>query len=520
MNSIQKGDFVQHIYGSQSSVRIEDEIVLPDYCEDIVRLIRVDAVPVIDKSRAYLRENTLVLEAEGRAEMCVLYTDENGGCNTWEFSRDFSHSFKKDIGNSALSPDSVTLSVQPVCVSSSPKALSKRKLLVRLEIGLLSDVFANEEYTSYNSDSHVELGSADALTEQRFVSRVLGSKTSSFTLKEDIKLPSNLPSGAKILSCTASIFTESCSPDQDAVTIFSTANINVFYLSEDSDTSSGQYVSFYQPIEMRDVMEFDDIAKDSVCRISSSAQKVKCSFSEDIFGENRILSVTLPYTLTCTAFENEERFLVSDAYGVGNDAEVSYASADFSRYVGTLSDTASFKESVILKNECSRATGVQGVAYLKAIYQNDDGWGADVALDFSFACEEDGVLTDCVKESIELRLPLTLPDNVRGSSQDDRIYCDADVCLTYIDAAVSNGTVELSGEIYTRAQVWSRNNTKFVDSVILGEKENRGGKILFYYPSADDTLWNVGKRYGVSREELKKMNSLQTDTLPEVLRIR
>jgi hypothetical protein len=39
----------------------------------------------------------------------------------------------------------------------------------------------------------------------------------------------------------------------------------------------------------------------------------------------------------------------------------------------------------------------------------------------------------------------------------------------------------------------------------------------FYYPSEDETLWDIGKQFGVSRDELIDKNDIIGDTVPRVL---
>lgn len=520
MNSIQKGDFAHQLYRGEGNVRIEQEVTLPDYCPDVTRLIRVEITPVFEKSRAYLQDNTLNIEVSGRAEFCALYTDGAEGCEVFSFTQPFSETFKRDVGkNIGILPESIALCVTPVCVTPTPRVLSPRKLLLRGELRMLLEVFANLEYSAYDPCEALSSHCIDVEREERYVSRIVSSKTEDYRVNQEIKLPSGMPSCEKILSCSADINVESVHPTSDSASVFLGVNFNVLYLSEQSGEREAEYVSFYQPVEVRETLSCDDCAEDSVCRVRAMSGKVNCSIIADSFGENRIISLDMPYSLTCIIFENIETSFVTDAYGVGRNAKTENTSREFSGYIGSVSESTPFREKLNLKSDTSSVHGARTCAVLKNVSVGADGAFADVSIEVSVINSADGELKSGSSESFDVRVPINLPDSIMTKTAPESIVCDATVLPAFVDAQVSSGALEVSGELVVQAQLWEKTGAEFVSSVSFSDREMPSGKTVFYYPSPEDTLWDIGKRYGVEREKIRQANSIEGNTLPSVCKI-
>jgi len=518
MNSIQKADTAQLIYTGEGALRLEEEIILPDYCPDVARLLRVEMTPVIDKSRAYIQDGGVTVSITGGAEFTVIYSSPDGECESYSFTLPVDTSFKKELSRkSGIVPDSVALSVSPFTTAASAKPLTSRKLLARGEARLICDVFSNVEYSAY--DGATDTGRVECKRGERYAAYLTGCTTSKLSIVQDIKIPPTLPSGAKVLSCTANLSVDSATPARDSATVFMTATFNVLYLSEETGERAAELVSFCQPVEVRERLECDDCAEDSVCRIRACLGGAKCTLECDSFGEMRIFHLELPYTLTCLVLENLPITLVSDAYGIGCESECRASEEEFTRYIGSLSEGCQFKKRISLVSDTDAVHGVEGRARVNSVSFTDSGAVAHLEVLVGAVPEKDGVLSADIRESLEVELPLNVPDSIRAEVKSDETVCDATATLSFVDAQVIGEEIEVSGEITLQAMLWEKSRVKFVEDVVFSEGKERKRNTLFYYPTPDDTLWSVGKRYGVGMNELKEMNKIEGESLPCVCKI-
>ena len=67
----------------------------------------------------------------------------------------------------------------------------------------------------------------------------------------------------------------------------------------------------------------------------------------------------------------------------------------------------------------------------------------------------------------------------------------------------------LDSEIYVCMSFFSKEKINALTALHFGELVKRdSGKITVYYPSGNDSLWSVGKRYKISTEKLADDNKL------------
>ncbi len=503
--NIQKGELARRLYRGEGSVRLEDEIILPDYCADVVRLIRMEALPCVDKETVWLQDGALSVEVTGRVEICLLYTDGEE-TSSYAYSIPFTHTFKKDIGRGVrVAPDSLTAFVTPLPTVSSPRVLSPRRVLARCDIRLLCEVMGNVIYDAF--DPCDDIARLELDRRESTVARLVGGVRREFTLKQEVKLPSTLPSVARVVSCRTVMGTDSVHPSGDSAAVFLTASFNVLYVAEES----GALVSFTQPVEVREEMAVDDCSESSVCRVRASAGRCDAKIMPDNFGENRVISLELPYTLDMAVLENIETGFIGDVYGVGCKAVCECVSEEAVCFVGSLCESTSFRERVMLKTDAEEVTGVSAEVCVKGVGED---W-VDLTLDISAVALTEGAPSGSISESLDMRISMNIPDSIREATGGDA-RCDAVVIPSFVDASVSQGALEVSGELVCQAQVWKCFPVEFASSVEFSEREQTAG-CIFYYPDAEDTLWSVGKRYGVSREAICKANGIEDGVLPRTV---
>ena len=521
MNSVKKGDCVELLCRADGNIRLEDEVVLPDYCSDISKLVRLEAHPILEKTRAYIQENCVCVDVSGRVELQAIFTNEDGECETYAFSKDFSESCKKALGKGEVcAPDSLSAAVSFTGIVSTPKALSPRKILARSEIGICFEVFGNLEYSCYNPSEDMARHRIEPLKKQVGICRIIANKNEDFSLTQQIKLPSSMPPCQKVLSCNVSISVDSAHPSADEVSLFSTLNVNVFYLSEPTADKDAEYVSFYQPIEVKEKIELDDCAEDSVCRARGVVGKIQCTPVADSFGDNKLFSLSVGYSMFLCVMENVDEELVVDAYGVGAHADCKYDSREFYHYHGSLTQSAPFREKIALKSSHNSVCAVSGRALFKTVSLSKAEAFADMCIEvFAATCDENCKIDSTVNECFDTRALLNVPDSILKNVSVENLVIDGCACLSFIDASLDGASLDVSGEILITAQIFEKCRLKFINDAELSQGKEKKQGIVFYYPQESDTLWSVGKHYGVELEALKEINKIEDNTLPEVIRI-
>lgn len=514
MNNTLINKNITDVSHSVRKIRVEEEGILPDYCADIVRVVKVEASPVITDSKVRMQDGNIFLEATGKVDFNVIYSGDEGHCECYSFSGDFCENIKNSLLPS-MEEDNISCTVIPIIDNSVCKVQSPRKIIVRCDIILDTTIKGNCLFESINAEAYEKEGKSEIMKNQCKLASLSSSVSDSFEFSEEIKLPASSSPMERILSCTATVTLENTSIATNSLNFWGTLGIYCMYLPESDDDGKVSVQSFYQPIEISGKIETDHTQNDLWAMGNLSPSGVIFEILTDNFGENRILKVTGSYNAQFDIITNDEVELTKDIYGIGCDLETKEDNRSLLRFIGTLKENTAIRETVTVKEEIERIEGCRGEIRLVSKGIENGRLFADYKLELSgIACSKDG--ESGIKEFIDLHLPLNLPSEINDL---DKIYPVISASVGYIDCKVSNGRCEVNFDVSTTAHIFEENQESFISGANYVADRQASDSHVFYYPSASDTLWSIGKHYGVSLDELKRVNSISDGELKRVMKI-
>ncbi len=169
---------------------IECDALLPDYCPDIVKILRCEVTPILTGNQVSGSQLTV----DGVAAARVFYLSDAGCLRSAEYKIPFSRVV--EIKPSSSRP---VVRVSPSVGYFNCRAVSPRRLDLRGAISLSILVTACRE-----EDVVAGAEGMGVLTrgEEREVTRVTGQEVRPFTLREELELPSDKPSIRLPLRCS------------------------------------------------------------------------------------------------------------------------------------------------------------------------------------------------------------------------------------------------------------------------------------------------------------------------------
>ncbi|MBQ7897991.1 MAG: DUF3794 domain-containing protein [Clostridia bacterium] len=514
MNNMRINKNLSDISHSVRKIRVEEEGLFPDYCSDIVRIVSVSATPTLTDKKFRAEEDSIGIETSGKVDFTVIYSGEDGGCEAHSFSCNFTENMKNPLSGD-IDSDSITLHVIPYIENLSCKVQSPRKVSVRCDIVLDTLTRGNTMFEAVNTDLSDEK-KTEIMKSEVSLCTLLSSASDSFDFSEEIKLPSSLPPMERILSCVPAVSLENTSVGANSVSFWGTLGIHCTYLPESDGEREVSVQSFYQPMEISERIECGDAESSSAAMGELVVSGVSFEILTDNLGDNRILKVNGSYTANFDIIENEDTVLARDLYGVGCEADLTEETKRLLKFEGTLKENTAIRETISLKEDIIRLEGCRGEIKLSRWGYDNGKMYADYKMDITaIGCTEDGERG--VRETVNLNVPFNLPTDL--SVSDKSLVPVISASVGYIDSKVTSGKAELSFDLVTTAHIFSESEESYVSSVTLTEKEKTDEFEVFCYPSSEDTLWSVGKRYGVSLSALAEANSITDGTLKRVIRI-
>ena len=499
------------LYTPLKKLRIEEETTFPDYCSDIVRILKTDACPFITNKKTQNKDGAILTEVSGHIDFTVVYLGSEGFPESYTFVSEFNDSIKtvlpEDCDEECVS-SFLDVSVDNIfCKVQNP-----RRVNIRCDAIIETKVKVNSLFDSFEGEKE----KTEKRTECVNTTSLVSSCSQCFDFSEEIKLPERSPLMERILSCRIDITPDTSSISDTKLNFWATLSVNCLYLSESDGERECSVESFYQPIELSESIECYDLNKDSQYILRLIPENASVSISTDNLGFNRVLEVKGSYRADLSVFEDNKIELTQDAYGVGCTLSTEEEKRLLKSLRGTLRQTTALREKIPLKDDADRIEGMSADVRIVNSSWEDDKLivGCKVRLSGVALCED---TPNSVSDELDLILPINLPSEL--SSPDVQKSADISLSIGYVDTKLYKDGVEVSFDIVTSADVYSENEVSFISSASVSEKEKGDEREIFVYPLSTDTLWTVGKRYGVAVSELEKANSITDSKLKRVMKI-
>lgn len=145
---------------------------------------------------------------------------------------------------------------------------------------------------------------------------------------------------------------------------------------------------------------------------------------------------------------------------------------------------------------------IAGVAVIDGVEVERGKYVVNGKCRYSLVTAEDGELN-----SKELELPLRYV--LDGSAEDVPHTHEGQLQLLSARARMDAERLAIDAELGICLCILGESEINMVSETSVGEATERvPGALVLCYPSAQDTLWSVGKRYGASLDELVRVNRL------------
>ena len=492
------------------------DYILPDIYPDVKRILRVAAKPILISRYIAGRR----LEFSGAVDYVVIFSadTENGeSMHSVHFSGDWDGS----VG------DLETLERANIAITPSISACSARMANPR-KLTLKSTVATSVKITlpcpvEPTLDGAPDLAVAASL--EKLTSTVTARRERTF-LSDPLRISENLepdatqPAIDEIISCSAELFFNDAKVnlDDSTVSLKGLANVSCIYKSQGE---AGTYKSFSRKIPVTYVADaadhcgaFSACRPESLCaRANATTVEINADVGENPYGERRVVELDVSADVSVYIVGGEDVSVVLDAYSTTHTSECTVK-----EHVAKTPDkmlTTSFSVGELLSRDVlSIGEGASiidtqiDIVSPEVISQR--GRLALTASALVAMIVEDGGSYSGVTATLPIKCDLGAPD------MSDKVICNAKLCAADIRTRTSGEGVHLDFEVSVCAALCEAKSVSALSAIrITGELEREcGGAVLtLCYPSADDTLWQVAKRYKTTVAAIEAANAADSSVL-------
>lgn len=492
-------EYFDPVFDGAFEAPIDAEYNLPDYCPDIQKILKCQAVPEI--SSYIITEDTLT--CDGVCDIRVMYLDTKGDCvRCCDFTKDFSASVKiKSAQEKAVAW------IKAAVEHSTCRAVSARRIDLHIAVSLkaLAVVQKQELLTCGIEDDSIE-----KLSSSYEASQAVNAVCHQFTIENTISLKNGKPPVENILRKNVFCRVTDYRFSDNRMTVNGTAELSFLYLSATDGTAVEKMSA---SLDFSQIIDCNGAEEGCVCDLKAQIGECSIQPKEDDVGENTVVSVVMKVFITALLYKPCQVEVIDDAYSVRAPLDLRYSQSAFTQVLGVHSE--------VLKKKC--ALDIQEDEIEKIL----DIW-----------CEQDDTQSACDKGKLNYRVRYTVCMLYLGS-QGRVLYAEKSFdynSSTELDDGLSRrtdtfshtdlweyriadkNTVEISVETSVSVFLYSRLSVKYLTSAGADEDGapfESGSRLLVYYASTGERLWDIAKSHRALLSDIRAQNDLYDEVVPE-----
>ena len=474
----------------------QTDYTLPEYQADVRKILFSEVV--LRPSGRFAGGETV--EVSGVAVYTVVYLDAEGDVSSVEFTSDYdysvkcsSDSYKDSIADTRVANFAVRL-VGPRKMSAKASLVGSVRLTECLEMSVSGDAFL--------SDMSPEVDTVSAKIRQ--------SRPSSVTEREYAecitRLDGAIADEVKVVYCNCEAMVESVEQSEDSVSVKGKLRmIAVIKNADEPAYSVEKKIDFEESVEIEGVTASMHLAPD--LQVSS----LKPSINADEGGCEVVLSGIVE--LCVIAEGNQQVDLIRDGYLVDCPTDNSYEKFDYTSLIDVISVDESHSAEVGRTELDSE--GLKDVVFLSATPRVE---GIDVADGVARVYGDvrySGVVSEMLDDSIsysgvKFSSPFEINVNINCQNS-DKIHIEPVIHTSNVSASVDAEKVCVSCSLDGTLTLCEEKNLYVLSSMtrVMDDSESTdGARVTVYYPSADESLFSVAKRFRTPILKVAKDNDI------------
>lgn len=480
------------IFSGDIKTGADGNIIVPDVKPDILKVLQVDAESFLEEKT--IENGKLILK--GKVNINVLYIPENEEdhvqCLNGTF--EFCETVKKSEFEQGMD-------VVAVCDTGKVgyRLINSRKIGFEAQV-LINVTVTSEEGISFICD--IDSERAEIIKNNICVKEASLHKEFALSIDETVDLPYN--NVTEILKGTATITEKDCRSITGKLIVKGKVCATVLYVTENR---TYEHMDFEMPFT--EVFDWENINEDCDCELVYDVKEAEFKLKNGTEDEKKCISACIQVSVTAFVDNFQNLQYINDCYFTDSLCSLEYsnlvcedvcAKPIFSNLVKHIIEkeenlpyisgiyTTVAKPYITSTDVQDGRISVSGKISICILYLSDDPQnplsGLTEEVPFSHMIE-------CANATQETEVLL-------------KIECEHISCILN-----SSNSIEVRCGICTEGKVIKKNEIRVIKEITLLENKEKEKAMVVYFSKKGDTVWNIGKRYGVKCQDIKDCNHLE-----------
>jgi len=484
------------VYDSFTELPIECDVLLPDYCPDIMKVLKCCATPVFTQTTVEGGSLTV----EGYALLELYYLSDNMKIRCSEHKTPFSKVLDLK-GN----PENPTVSVTATVDYLNCRAINQRRVDIRGAMTMSVKVIAQKSETVV---SDAEGGGVQLRKSTMGTTCVVGTAERQFTVREDLELGYGKSAITSIVRKQVHAVVTDCKVITNKIVVKGELIISLFYLDENDEKP--QTMQYNLPISQ--IIDLSGVDEDCKCDVRFRVISSDIQPKADLDGEATMLSAEVTICAVAKAYRNTHFSAVSDAFSTSYDSSFTESPMTALKLIEIVDDKHQYKEQMELPED------VATVMYMwcSAAFTGGKLEGNEAQLEGKLLLSM--FARDNENNPVYFEKPVDFTHAIELSGNDDNLLADITMKPTSCEfTPVGDGKIEVRAEIAIGGALYSVIKGKVMSELAVDENkpQKRDGNtaLTIYFAQQGECVWDIAKRYHTSVAAVMEENSLDKELL-------
>ena len=475
---------------------IDVDFTLPDYCPDISKIFKCQAVPrIMSKS-----VNGSTVTIDGSVIITILYCDRDNVFCSYEYTYPFSKSVE-------LSADATGGNVftKIKCDYINCRAVTGRKIDIHGAVGIFVKVFKRKckEIISDIDDAGIEIKrmTAPATVPMGYAEKYL-------LIEEDIPVGNGQPAIENILKINSAVCVKETKIINDKAVVKGELVICVLYCPENGGTP--QIVKSKLPYSQ--IVDMEGIADtcQSECKSEIASLDVKPKLTSN--GELRCFGVTAKILLCCEAYCGNDVPIIEDAFSRKFEAEIKRKTVPFDKLTCSIQESYNCKKSIELDFNINSVVDLWcSMQSCHTKFEDDKMTVLGTLTASMIICDENNIPL-YIEKPIEFEYKYPFKETLGIP------HCDPEIEVVSCGyTIVSTTKIELQAELGINAGIYEKRDVSLISELNINEnktlKRNNDCAMVVYFAGENDSVWDIANKYFASVNEIMTVNNLDSHEL-------
>lgn len=475
---------------------IECDALLPDYCPDIVKVLKCGAVIHLDGTTVSADRLTI----EGMAVAHIYYTSEQNRICHVEYKIPFGKAVELKSA-----PQDPVISVTPSVDYVNCRAVNQRRIDVRGAITFAVRV-NDQKKSDFVSDAVG--GGLQLKREMVQATEVQGRSQSAFPVVEELELGYGKSQIGTVLRSDGRVRLQDSKVIAGKVVAKGEMTLHILYqpLEEEGELEVMEY-----SLPLSQIIDCDAADEESLCDVELKVLRCDVTPKAGDDGEYRTFGLDARIGATVTAHRHQEIPVACDAYSTRYHSDCKLAPVTFRQLTDIVNETATHKVTLDLPEGIESVLDAWCEVDSMTWKQEKDSLLLDFKLNISlFARMENG---ECLYFEQQSEYSHTAP--LSAGCLDLNFEPSYDVLSSSYTLA-GKEKIDLRCEVMVRGSVTCAIRKQSISDITLDEtreKQKEQNKLYIYYAEEGESVWDIAKHYNTSPGAVWEENGVEADLL-------